>query len=253
MIELLFYSLIGGFFSLIGGFLLLWKSEIAYRLISPLISFGAGAFLAAALLDILPEALEMYAEPQPILAATVFGFVLFFVLERIIMRFFRFHRLNGNSEHSEHTESLPLLLISGDSFHNFLDGIVIAIAYVANPTLGLPTALAIAAHELPQEIGDFSVLLHLKWNKIKIISINILQSLLTIPGVFLGFYVGNTIEPILPYLLGITAGIFLYITASDLIPELHHRSGHKQLFSIILPFIGSILLIWQLSRMAHVE
>src|SRR3989304_6935008 len=171
--ELLFYSLISGLFSLLGGFLLLWKSKFAHSILTTLIAFGAGAFLGAAFLDILPEAIELTEKPHSVLGATLIGFIFFFILERFIMRYV--HGKHSDANHSDHTESLPFLLILGDSLHNFLDGIVIAIAYVANPVLGLPAALAIAAHEIPQEIGDFSVLMKLKWPKRKIITVNILQ------------------------------------------------------------------------------
>lgn len=249
--ELLFYSLVGGLFSLAGGFLVLWKSRFANQIITTLISFGAGAFLGAVFLDILPEALEQTSKPHPILIATLSGFIIFFILERFLMRYVR--HFHPKSKHSDHTESLSVLIILGDSLHNFLDGIVIAIAYTADPILGLPTALAISAHEIPQEIGDFSVLLKLKWDKTKIIAVNIFQSLLTIPGVLLGFYMGKLVQPHLPLFLGATAGIFLYISASDLIPELHHQSGHKHFFRIVIPLISSIFLIFLLTKLAHGE
>jgi zinc and cadmium transporter len=249
MNELIIYSLIGGFFSLVGGLLVLLNTKLSQRLMTPLLSFGAGAFLGAAFLDILPESVEMVEEAHSVFIAVVIGFITFFTLERVLMT------LNKNYEaghkHSDHTESLPLLLILGDCLHNFLDGLVIAIAYIANPALGLSTALAIAAHEIPQEIGDFSILLNLKWSKTKIIASNIFQSLLTVVGVVLGYYMSQSLEQYIPYLLGGTAGIFIYIAASDLIPELHHRAGHKQIFTVVIPLIISIILISQLSSLAH--
>lgn len=247
--DLLLYSLIAGLFSLAGGFLVLWKSHIAHKIITSLISFGAGAFLGAAFLDILPEALEQANESNSVLVATLVGFIAFFILERFLMRYVR--HFHPKRIHSDHTESLSVLIILGDSLHNFLDGVVIAIAFAANPILGLPTALAIAAHEIPQEIGDFSILLKLKWDKGKIIAVNVLQSLLTIPGVLLGFYMGKLVEPNLPLFLGATAGIFLYIAGSDLIPELHHQSGHRHFFRIVIPLLSSIFLIFLLTRLAH--
>lgn len=244
---LFFFSLIGGLFSLVGGFTLLIKPALTHKLITPLISFGAGAFLGAVFLDILPEALESSLQPQPVLVATLAGFLSFFLLERVIMKYSR--RLPTHS-HSEHTEPLPFLLVLGDLLHNFLDGVVIAIAFAANPVLGLPTALAIAAHEIPQEIGDFSILLNLGWSRAKVVTVNILQSLATVPGVFIGYFLGQSISPHLPLLLGATAGIFLYIAASDLVPELHHRSGHKYAFRLILPMLGSIIMIAFFSSLA---
>lgn len=247
--ELIFYSLIGGLFSLIGGIVLLFHKNLAQKIIVPLLSFAAGAFLSAAMLDILPEALEMVEEPHPVLLFTLIGFTAFFILERILMKFFYHHHQGGS--HSDHTESLPPLLILGDSFHNFLDGIVIALAFNANPALGLVSALAIAAHEVPQEIGDFSILLNQGWSRTKILMVNISQSLLTIPGVLLGYYAGNLLQPHLPYLLALAAGIFIYLGASDLIPEIHHKAGHKHFNIVILPLVLGIFMVWYLVGLTH--
>jgi len=237
--QLIFYSLIGGVFSLIGGLLLLWNYKLVQHLVTPLLSFAAGAFLGAALLDLLPEVLENSSKPQPFLIALLIGFTAWFILERLIMTYFFKHQ-HQQETHSDHTESLPTLLILGDSIHNFLDGIVIALAYVANPALGLTTTLAVAAHEIPQEIGDFSLLLYRGWSKRKVVVINILQSLLTVPGVVLGFYLGQALKLELPFLLAGAAGIFIYLAASDIIPEVHHRAGHKQFFSVVLPLLLSL-------------
>lgn len=247
--TVLWYSLIGGAFSLVGGMALLWKPKFTNRFIIPLVSFGAGAFMSAALLDILPEAVESVSEPHPVFMAALAGFLLFFAVERFVMKYLRTHDHDG--KHSDHTESLPYLLIAGDSFHNFIDGIVIGLAYVANPALGLPTALAIAAHEVPQEIGDFAVFIKLGWKRSTIMAINILQSLLTIPGVLLGFSAGTHLETYLPYLLALAAGIFIYIAASDLIPEIHHKSGHTQFWPVVAPMIAGALVLYYLSVFAH--
>lgn len=251
MPSLLFFSLIGGLFSLIGGVLLLLYPRLTQRIMTPLISFGAGAFLGAVFLDILPEAIEQSPEAHPIFLSTLAGFVLFFVLERLVMKYLKGHH-NGPG-HSDHTESLPYLLIAGDSLHNFLDGIVIAIAFAANPALGLPTAMAIAAHEIPQEIGDFSILLSLKWKKATVLGVNVFQSLLTIPGVVVGYFVGQNLVSYLPLLLGGTAGVFLYIAASDLIPELHHRAGHTQITRVVLPLLISIAILAYLVPLTHTQ
>jgi len=247
--DLVLFALIGGVASLSGGLLLLWRPSLTKKLITPLISFGTGAFLGAAFLDLLPEAVEATEEAHPVFIAALAGFVAFFVFERLVMRF-----IKGKSEgheHSEHTEPLAYLLIIGDSLHNLLDGIVIAIAYAANPVLGLPAALAIAAHEVPQEIGDFSVMLHLGWKRGKVIAVNVMQSLMILPGMLIGQVLGQVLEPQLPMLLGVTAGIFIYIGASDLVPELHHHAGHKRVVSVVAPMVASIVMIYWLVTMAH--
>lgn len=245
---LLFYSLLGGLVSLVGGLLLLTRVDLAKKLLTPLLAFAAGAFLAASFLDILPEALELGVEPHNVLAAALGGFLSFFILERLLM-LLQAH--GAGHTHSDHTESLSFLLVLGDSIHNFLDGVVIALAYLANPVLGLTTTLGVAAHEIPQEIGDFSILLGQGWSKKRIIWVNIGQSLLTIPGVLLGYYGGQALGAYLPYLLGVTAGIFCYLAASDLIPEIHHRAGHRQFWIVVLPLLASVLLLWYLINLTH--
>lgn len=252
MLELILYSLIGGLFSLIGGLLLLWKREYAKKIEIYLLSFAAGAFLAISFLDVLPEALEMVEEPHPILLAALGGFLFFFVLERAIMTFF--HKGHSHDkEHGDHTESLPALLISGDTLHNFLDGIVIALAFLVEPSLGLITAIAVAAHEVPQEVADFSILLNLGWSKTKVLTANVLQSLASVPGALLGFYAGNILEGYLPYLLAVASGVFLYISASSLVPEIHHKTGHHSFAKAVVPLFLSVILVWYLIKLTHGE
>ncbi len=250
MSQLILYSLVGGLFSLLGGLVLIWRADIVKRYTLPLMTFAAGAFLAASFLDLLPEALELTDEPQSLMYALVAGFLFFFTLERVLMRYFHTHE-STNHQHADHTESLPVLIIVGDSIHNFLDGIVIGLAYLASPSLGLITAIAVAAHEIPQEIGDFSILLNQGWTKSKVIVINILQSLLTVIGALFAYSLGQQLESSLPYFLASAAGIFIYIGASDIIPEIHHLAGHKHLYRVLAILISSVVLIGALIRFAH--
>jgi len=249
METLLFYSLIGGLFSLAGGLLLLTiGTKVRQAITTSLLSFAAGAFIATSFTDLIPEAIEESGKAHPVLLAAMTGLVSFFILERLLMRYgFK----NDKHEHADHTESLPALLILGDTLHNFLDGIVIAVAYVASPVLGLTTTLAVAAHELPQEVGDFSVLLDHGWSRGKVLLVNILQSLATIPGALLGYAVGTALTPHLPTFLGAAGGIFLYLGASDLIPELHHRAGHNHVLRVVIPFLAGIAAVTLLVQLTH--
>src|SRR3989338_10308374 len=156
--QLFFYGLIASAFALIGGVIVLWRREQVKKIMTSLLAFAAAAMLGVSFLDLLPEAVETIEEPHFVFIAFLVGVSVFFALERALMKYFRKHS-NEHEEHEDHTESLPALIILGDSAHNFLDGIAVAIAYVANPALGLTTALAVAAHEVPQEIGDFAILL----------------------------------------------------------------------------------------------
>ncbi|HYD91685.1 MAG TPA: ZIP family metal transporter, partial [Flavobacterium sp.] len=196
-------------------------------------------------------AVEMVEEPHYVFIAALVGFYLFFTLERVLMRYFPKHEEGGN--HAEHTESLPLLVVIGDTLHNFFDGIAIAFAFSVEPALGLTTALAVAAHEIPQEIGDFAILLDQGWSKMKILVVNIVSSLATLVGVAAGYFATTFFEGWLAYLLAGTAGIFIYISASDLIPEIHHRAGHKHAYRVLFILLLSLVLVGYLIFATHAE
>lgn len=246
--ELIFYGLVGSVFSLVGGLLLLWRPEFTKRITNYLLAFGAGTFIGISFLDLLPEATEMAAAPRGVFMAAVIGFFAFFALERVLMR----HLPRGASEHvhREHSEKLPWMTVMGDTAHNFLDGVVIALAYVANPILGLPTALAIAAHEVPQEIGEFAILLDQGWSKAKVIAANMLSALAALLGIGVAYLALPFFESYLPTLLGAVAGIFTYIAASQLIPEIHHRAGHVHAYRLLAAFaVGVLVIYWVISAM----
>lgn len=228
--------------------LLAINTKLRQAITTSLLSFAAGAFIATSFTDLIPEAIDQSGDAHSVLFATMAGLIAFFILERLLMRYgYR----SDKHKHADHTEALPALLILGDTLHNFLDGIVIAVAYVANPVLGLTTTLAVAAHELPQEIGDFSVLLNHGWSRRKVLLVNILQSLATIPGAMLGFLAGVVLNPQLPSFLGAAGGIFLYLGASDLIPELHHRAGHKHVVRVVVPLLSGIAIVTLLVQLTH--
>lgn len=251
MTVLLWYTFIASVLSLTGGFLVLWKAHIASKITIPLMTFAAGAFLGVSFLDILPEAVEAVEEVHPVFITLLVGFFAFFVLERLLMRYAHPHGID--SPHSEHATSLPHLVILGDTLHNFLDGIAIAVAYVANPALGLSATLAIAAHEVPQEIADFSILLDSGWSKKRVAVVNIASALVAIIGVVVGFYAVNFFEGKLPYLLALTAGIFIYLGASDLIPEIQDRAKERFTAQILISFAIGVITIGYLSLVAHGE
>lgn len=241
--NLILFGIIGSFVGLIAGCFVLWRKEQVKKIMTSLLAFAAAAFLGVSFLDLLPEAVEAVEEPHFIFMTFLIGVSVFFALERAMMRYFKTHAHTHGDHEDEHTESLPTLVIAGDSLHNFLDGVAIAIAYVADPALGLAAALAIAAHEIPQEIADFSILLDRGWSSKKVLLTNFLCSLTTFIGIGLGYAAASSIEGWLPYLLAAVAGIFTYIALSDLIPEVHHRAGHRHLYRVLLPFIAGLLIV----------
>ncbi|HYF10224.1 MAG TPA: ZIP family metal transporter [Candidatus Paceibacterota bacterium] len=248
MSSLILYGLIGSLFSLAGGLLLLANAAFAKRITNLLFAFGAGSFIAISFLDLLPEAVEMVEEPHAVFLAALAGFAAFFALERLSMKHFR---KDPTHVHGAHSESLPWMTVVADTAHNFLDGVVIALAYIANPLLGLPTALAIAAHEVPQEIGEFAILLDQGWSKKKIIAANLLSALSAFLGIGVAYLALPFFEAYLPLLLGGVSGVFVYIAASQLIPEIHHRAGHTEAYRILAAFLLGILAIGAVITFLH--
>jgi zinc and cadmium transporter len=250
--QLIFYGLIGSILALVGGIFVLWRHEQIRKVMTSLLAFAAAAFLGVAFLDLLPEAVEAVEEPHFVFISFLIGLTLFFTLERTLMRHFHKHE-HEHTERDDHTESLPPLILLGDTLHNFLDGIAIAVAYVADPALGLTTAIAVAAHEVPQEIGDFAILLDRGWSRTKVFLVNVFSAAGALLGILVGYTAVNAFESWLPYLLAGVAGIFTYIALSDLIPEIHHRARHKHLYRVLIPFVIGLILIGYLIMLTHGE
>ncbi|MEX0616467.1 MAG: ZIP family metal transporter [Candidatus Woykebacteria bacterium] len=218
---ILVFTFIGSIFSLIGGLLLLLKKGFAVKISHYLAAFAAGALLGTAFFDLLPEAIEESADGS-IFVWTLFGILLFFILERTLHWFHHHHR-----EHGEEQEPTVLLLNFGDAIHNFLDGVAIAATFLVDIKLGIITSFAVAAHEIPQEIGDFGIMLHKGLSGRKVLLLNVLVALTAIAGALITYFLGDMIKPLLPVALSITAGFFIYIASSDLIPEIHNKNAQK--------------------------
>lgn len=248
---IIIFSLASGLLALVGGVVLLAKESWVRKFSTHFVSFAVGALLATAFLDLLPEALEM-AEAQgrhaeDLLMYVLGGILVFFVLEAMILKFHPHH----HDDEGEHHHATPALLLIGDTIHNFIDGAVVAVAFLTSVPLGIITALAVAAHELPQEITDFSVMLHHGWKKSKVLWVNIFSSLAALIGAVIAFVSRDAIEPHLPELLAITAGIFIYIASTDLIPELspHHRRDRTWHIFVLLAL--GVLLVSTLGAYLH--
>jgi len=242
--HIILYSLIGGIFSLAGGLLLISRkrtAELVARFATP---FAAGALLAAAFTDLLPEALEITATG----AATrwvLAGIVLFFLLEHFL------HWFHHHHEHEGAIGATAPLIIIGDSIHNFLDGIAIGAAFLISVPTGIVTALAVAAHEIPQEIGDFGLLLKTGMSKQKVMLINAASALMSTIGAVLTFWLGSVASLPLGELLALTAGLFIYIAASDLIPTVHEGSKGKLTYLSALLLIAGVIVVGGITELAH--
>lgn len=238
---IILFTFIGGVVSLIGGILLLAKERFAVKISHFLASFAAGALLGTAFLDLLPEASEVMAEDGAevnIWLWVLVGMLVFFLMERFI------HWFHHHHVHQESKEATVPLIVLGDSLHNFIDGVAIAAAFLVNIPLGIATALAVGAHEIPQEIGDFGVLLNRGMSRLKVLWVNLLSSLAAIIGALLTYSLGEAIHGSLPIFLALTAGFFIYIAASDLIPEIHNEERRGvALVETILLFLG-VISIW---------
>jgi zinc and cadmium transporter len=239
---ILLFTLIGSIGSLIGGLILLSKEKLALKISHFLASFAAGTLLGTAFFDLLPEAAhEAEHYGADIFLWTLIGIILFFLIERFI-HWFHHHEDFHNDSH-EKQSTLPLIII-GDTIHNFLDGIVIAATFLVSIPLGIATTFAVFAHEIPQEIGDFGLMLHKGLKRKKIIMVNLFSGAAALAGAILTYVLGETLEEYLAIFLAVTAGFFIYIASSDLIPEIHHekRKGFAVIETLLL--LGGIALIW---------
>ncbi len=224
---ILLFCLLGGVLSVLAAalFLLIDERRRA-RMLPHFVSFSIGALLGAALLGLLPQALEAHnATGTRLIPLTVLlGLLGFFVLEKMVL--WRHCHVQDCEVHvSEQTvqSSAGVLILVGDGIHNFVDGVLIGAAFLTDIHLGIVTSFAVAAHEIPQEVGDFAVLLHSGFNRKRAFLYNIISSFTTVIGGVLAYYSLNQLQHLLPYVLAVAASSFMYVAVADLIPGLHRR------------------------------
>lgn len=214
---------------------LYFKKETLHKITLFLVSLSAGALMGGAFLHLLPEAAQEI-ETSKLYLIVLAAFIFFFFMEKLL--FWR---------HC-HKENCPIhtfgyMNLVGDSLHNFIDGLVIAGAFLVDIKLGIATTIAIAIHEIPQEIGDFGVLLHAGFNKKRALVVNYFVALTVVLGGVVGYFMSFTLNNIIPYLLPFAAGGFIYIAASDLMPELRKETNLKRSISSFAVFILGIALM----------
>lgn len=223
-----------------------------------LVSYAIGALLGAALLEVLPEAVEMGGDIKTVAKALLGGILLFFLLEKLVL-WRHCHaeicEAHGSQVGSDHDHGRSGLMITvGDTFHNFVDGIIIAGAFLVDYRLGVVTALAIIAHEIPQEIGDFLILLHSGYTRTQALLLNFLTGVATLIGALVGYYALSMLEGWTPVLLGLAGASMLYVAMSDLIPGLHRRAELRatlQQLVLIGLGISSVALVGHLIGSGH--
>jgi len=236
---ILLFSLLGSAGAIItAGTFLLFKKKVQKILIPCLIAYATGTLLATSLLGMIPNAIEKIPATYA-LGTVLIGIIFFFIIEKLVI--WR-HCHNINCEvHKKVTG--PMILI-GDAVHNFTDGIIIAASFLFSVPLGIAVGLSIIAHEIPQEVGDFGILLHSGYPKKKAFILNLLSSLSTLPGAILAYYALVTVEMAIPYVMAISAASFIYIALADLLPELHHKvTFRNSIRQFILMLFGIFTII----------
>ncbi len=247
---LLLASIVGSVVSIIGGVLLIY-SKINMRTIQVFATpFAAGALLAATFVELLPEAIEHGEDPHTVLQYTLASFVGFFVLERFLHWFHHHTKKETTKTHSGRSSTTSLIVI-GDTLHNFIDGLAIGGAFLVSPATGILTTVVVAAHEIPQEIGDFGLLLAKGVDKIKVFWINLASALATVVGAVLVFGLGDALQISEPLLLAVTAGLFIYIAASDIVPSLHTEQKRRTANIQTLMLLFGIIFVSTSIQYAH--
>ena len=250
LIWILIFSLVGGVLSVIvaAAFLVI-PHAVRERILPHSISFAIGALLGAAFLALLPHAISNpYVTDVHLLTGTVLiGLLIFFLLEKMVL--WRHCHSNEceahivDELHDHKGVSAAWMVLVGDGLHNFVDGVLIAAAFLTDFHLGVVTSLAVAAHEIPQEVGDFIVLLNGGFSRAKALLFNILSSLTTVLGALLAYFGLSGVESALPYILAIAASSFIYIAVADLIPGLHSRTHIKDGIKQFALIVAGILVI----------
>lgn len=246
--QVIVFSLLGGVFSLIGGLFLLRNQKSADGLAKYATPFAAGALLSAVFLDLLKDGVEESSADTVLLAALA-GIVGFFLLERFLRWFHHHHDHQGKE--NDHTVGM---IIIGDTLHNVLDGVAIAASFLVSPATGIITTLAVAAHEIPQEIGDFGLLLAKGMRRRNVLLVNILSALGTLVAAVITFTLGSNElgGSSIGWLTGVSAGFLLYIAMSDLIPSIHDSAPKNKLLDWRpLLFIFGVLVVGISIRVAH--
>lgn len=241
--QVYFYTLASVFLvsliAFVGIFSLSIKINKLRQILSFLVSFAAGALLGGVFIHILPEVSEKAGLGLTQSLLVLLGILIFFVLEKVIH-----WRHCHQPTCKEHPHALGVMNLVGDGLHNFTDGILIAAAFITNPSLGLVTTLAVIFHEIPQEIGDFSVLIYAGFSKTKAVFFNFLSALLAVLGAVLTLILGSQMKGLTDLLLPLTAGSFLYIATADLMPELKKEESLVKTSLQLLSLLLGILIMW---------
>lgn len=217
--------IIGSVLSLASGALIFLTKKRRSHALTVALPFGAGALLAAAFFDVLPESFE-HSDPEKMLVWALAGFLAFFLFERLA-GWFHHHHTHDHYHPEERGNHQNQLVVAGDLMHNMIDGIAIGAAFLANPMTGIVATIAISAHEIPKELGTFGILLSRGWKDKKVLLANVATALGTLVAASAVYLVGTSTQLPESEILALAAGFFLYVAASDIIPEIHEQSKIK--------------------------
>ena len=252
-ITIILATLIISLFSLSGMFTLSLREKTLHSILFFLIAFSAGTILGAALFDLLPEAVELVDE-SVVFIYIASGYVIFFVLERFIY----WYHGHGHAEDIESmedertmTKDFAYLNLLGDGIHNFIDGMIIAASFTVGIHVGIATTIAVIFHELPQEMGDYGILIYAGFDKTRALILNFAASLsVVLGGLFAVFYL-EAVDALSGFLIAFSAGAFLYLAASELIPELQEEKDFSRSLMQFAVFLLGLAVIWYLGIVFH--
>ena len=245
-------SLLGGVLSVACAALFALTARAAW--VPMLVSYAIGALLGAAFLEMLPHAFEGGKSVRVVAATVLAGIFIFFILEKLVL--WRHCHVEDCEVHDHHADAHDhgrsgMLILVGDSFHNFVDGILIAAAFMENTQLGIVTALAVIAHEIPQEVGDFLILLHSGYSRARAFMLNLLSSLAMFAGGLIAYFALQTLQEWVQTIIALAAASMIYVAVADLIPGLHKRRELRATLSqsvLIALGVASIWLVGYLTR-----
>ena len=246
-------TLAGGVLSALVAALLAIKAKPAQ--VPMLVSYAVGALLGAAFIEVLPHAFYQSESIEATAATVLFGILGFFVLEKLVL--WRHCHVEECEVHDPHTPPQHdhgrsgLMILIGDTFHNFVDGVLIAAAFMADTQLGIVTSIAIIAHEVPQEVGDFLILLHSGYSKRSAMLLNMLASAAMVIGGVLAYFTLQIVESLVTPLLALAAASMLYVAVADLIPGLHRRPELAATAQQVVLIGLGIATIWAIGSWAH--
>lgn len=234
-------------------------THVLGRIVHSLVSLSAGVLLGTALLNVLPEAFESHEARAPELFATLLGGLLFFFLLEKAELYRHSHHHEGDHPHHHHHHGFDAeqagaggwSVLLGDSIHNFCDGVIIAAAFLTDVKLGVVTTLAIVAHEIPQEIGDYIVLLNAGLSRLRALAFNALSGLAAVAGGVVGYFAVDGLQQWFPYLLVVAASSFIYVAVADLLPQMQRRLNFAETLRQVLWLAAGLALVLVAGEMLH--